>query len=257
MKAVILAGGLGTRMREETEFRPKPMVELGGKPVLWHIMQILAAQGISEFVICTGYKGQMINEYFLNYAIGGQEVKAEPKSELAIELHVIDEDFDWRVTLVDTGPTTMTGGRIHRARPYIGNETFLVTYGDGLANVDIQALQEKHRTLGSIATLTSARPRSRFGVLDIDSSGYVKKFTEKPLSAEWVNIGYMLAEPLLFEYLNNDCVLEQEPLARLSAQGKLGAFKHSGFWQPMDTLREAQSLDELWNQGSAPWKVWN
>jgi glucose-1-phosphate cytidylyltransferase len=257
MKAVLLAGGLGTRMREETEFRPKPMVEVGGKPVLWHIMKILSAQGINEFVVCTGYKSEYISNYFSNYGAVNKDFTVKLGDESSIVYHGSHDEFDWTVTVAYTGAATMTGGRIKRIRPYVGDEPFLCTYGDGIANVDIRALQEFHKQHGRTATMTTTRPFSRFGVVDVQEDGSVGKFREKPQGEDWINIGYFIFESGVFDYLNgDDTILEQEPLHTLADTGQLSAFRHNGFWQPMDTQRESQMLNELWDSGDAPWKVW-
>lgn len=257
MKAVILAGGFGTRMREETEFRPKPMVEIGGKPVLWHIMKILGAQGISEFIVCIGYKGQIIRDYFLNYAYRSQDFTVNLSARSEIIVHGNHGEEQWKVTLADTGNSTMTGGRVFSAQKYLGDERFLITYGDGLADVNLKELESFHKESDSTLTITAAKPRSRFGVLEITSSGKVQRFAEKPEGTEWVNIGYMLAEPSFMSYLDENSVLEEDPLQTLASENKLSAFKHTGFWQPMDTPREAKLLNDLWDSGSAPWKIWN
>ena len=259
MKAVLLAGGLGTRMREETEFRPKPMVEVGGKPVLWHIMKILSAQGINEFVVCTGYKSEHIANYFANYSAVTRDFTVHLGDESKIEYHnKRDESLNWTVTVAYTGATTMTGGRIKRIRDYVGDEPFLCTYGDGIANVDIRALQDFHRAHGRAATITTTRPYSRFGVIDMLDDGSVAKFREKPQTDDWVSIGYFIFEPQIFDYLEGDgTVLEEKPLHTLADKGQLASFRHHGFWQPMDTYRESQQLNDLWNGGKAPWKIWS
>jgi glucose-1-phosphate cytidylyltransferase len=257
MKAVLLAGGLGTRMREETEFRPKPMVEVGGKPVLWHIMKLLSAQGIKEFVICTGYKSEHIANYFANYGALNQDFTVTLGDDSSIVYHDRHEDLDWTVTVAYTGADTMTGGRIKRVRKYVGDEPFLCTYGDGIASVDLRALQEFHSSHGKTATMTTTRPYSRFGVVDINDDGDVASFREKPQTDDWINIGYFIFEPAVFDYIDGDStVLEQEPLHRLADEDQLSAFRHDGFWQPMDTQRESQHLNELWSRGKAPWKIW-
>jgi glucose-1-phosphate cytidylyltransferase len=257
MKAVLLAGGLGTRMREETEFRPKPMVEVGGKPVLWHIMKILSAGGIKEFIICTGYKSEMIADYFANYAARNKDFTITLGDEDSIEVHGSHEELDWKVTVAFTGADTMTGGRIKRVQRYVGDETFLCTYGDGLANVDIPALLAYHRSHGKLGTITTTRPTSRFGVVDIGADGIVSKFREKPQTNDWVSIGYFVLESAVFDTIDgDDTVFEQEPLHRIAEAGDIAAFKHDGFWQPMDTQREYQALNTLWQSGNAPWKVW-
>lgn len=254
MKVVILAGGMGTRIAEETSVRPKPMIEIGDKPILWHIMKIYTHWGFTEFVIALGYKGYVIKEYFANYRLhnadvtfdldnGGVEIK-RPSSE------------PWRVTLVETGMETMTGGRVHRLRPHLGEEPFMLTYGDGVADVDIGGLLKHHRASGRQATVTAVQPSGRFGALDIDG-GVVKEFIEKPRGdGAWINGGFFVFEPSLFDRLDDGAVLEREPLAGLAADGELTAYRHHGFWQPMDTLRDLRLLQELWASGTAPWKVW-
>lgn len=257
MKAVLLAGGLGTRMREETEFRPKPMVEVGGRPVLWHIMKILGQSGISEFVVCTGYKSEYIKNYFSNYGASNLDFTITLGDTSSIQYHGSHDEFDWQVTVADTGLSTMTGGRIKRIQRYVGDEAFLCTYGDGIADVDIRALMEFHKSHGKIATMTTTQPFSRFGVVDLAEDGAVGKFREKPKTEDWINIGYFIFEPAIFDYLDGDAtVLEEEPLHRLAQDGQIAAFRHSGFWQPMDTFRESQMLNDLWNSGTPPWKTW-
>jgi len=257
MKAVLLAGGLGTRMREETEFRPKPMVEIGGRPVLWHIMKILGAQSISDFVVCTGYKSEFIKNYFTNYLAVNSDFTVKLGDRSNIQYHGAHDESDWTVTVADTGANTMTGGRIARIRKYVEGDRFLCTYGDGLADVDIAALLAFHESHGRIATMTAVQPTSRFGVLDIDETGGIGQFKEKPQVEGWINIGYFIFEPEIFDYLGDDStVLEQEPLHRLAADGQIAAYQHTGFWQPMDTYREALMLNEMWDDGEAPWRIW-
>lgn len=258
MKAVLLAGGLGTRMREETEFRPKPMVEVGGRPVLWHIMKILGHHGIKEFVVCTGYKSEYIKNYFSNYGAANLDFTITLGDTSSIEYHGSHDEFDWRVTVADTGLATMTGGRIKRIRDYVGDEPFLCTYGDGIADVDIASLLAFHKAHGKLATMTTTQPLSRFGVVDIEGDGAIGKFREKPKTDDWINIGYFVFEPGVFDYLDGDStVLEEEPLHRLAADGQIAAFQHRGFWQPMDTFRESQMLNDMWSSGAPPWKVWS
>lgn len=256
MKAVLLAGGFGTRMKEETEFRPKPMVEIGGKPVLWHIMKLLSAQGIKDFVICAGYKSEYIKTYFANYGTANLDFTVRLGHPDSIVYHGSHDEFEWTVTVVDTGLDTMTGGRIKRVQEYVGDERFLCTYGDGIANVDLAALVSHHESHGKKATLTTTQLHSRFGVVDVDDEGNVSQFREKPMVNDLVNIGYFIFEPEVFDYLKPNSVLEQEPLRKLATDGEISAFKHSGFWQPMDTQREYQQLNEIWNSGDAPWKIW-
>lgn len=256
MKAVILAGGLGTRMREETEFKPKPMVEVGGKPVLWHIMKVLSSQGIHEFVICAGYRAEVIRDYFLNLRARSLDFTVSYEGDGSIEFHGMLEEKPWKVTVADTGPLTMTGGRIKQIEPYVQGERFFATYGDGIANVNLKELELSHQNSGAIATLTTTRPVSRFGVVDTTSEGMVRSFLEKPKSSELINIGYFIMDPSVFKYLQNDSVLEEEPLRTLASEGKLNSYFHDGFWQPMDTQREAGILNALWSDGHAPWKTW-
>ena len=255
MKAVILCGGLGTRLREQTEFRPKPMVEVGGKPILWHIMKTFAHHGITEFVVCIGYKGEVIKEYFLDYEARNNDFTITLGRSHDLEFHDQHLESDWRVTVADTGHDTQTGGRVKRVQRYVGDERFMVTYGDGVADVDIGQLVAFHEAHGKAATLTSVRPLSRFGVLDLEGGGAVRDFREKPQVDGWVNAGWFVFEPSVFDYLNDDCVLEQAPLEALAKDGELMAYRHDGFWQPMDTYRESKLLNDLWDTG-APWKVW-
>lgn len=255
MQAVILAGGLGTRMREETEFRPKPMVEIGGKPVLWHIMKILAAQGINEFIICAGYKQEIIRDYFLTLREKTQDFTIDFSRGAEVILHEDFPEADWKVTVVDTGAYTMTGGRVKRISRYLRDEPFLITYGDGLADIDLKSLVESHRQSNATLSITTSIPRSRFGVVVSDATGRVNSFLEKPRSSEKVNIGFMLAEHVVLSYLDDSSVLEEEPIQRLVQEGRVNSYFHEGYWQPMDTQRELQALNQLWADG-APWKIW-
>ncbi len=256
MKAVILAGGLGTRLREETEFRPKPMVEIGGKPIIWHIMKNLSEQGISEFVICLGYKGEQIKEFFLNYEALTNDITIQlGENSVTNHLHSSTSE-NWTVTLAETGMYTMTGGRLNKVRQYLGSESFLCTYGDGLADVDIRKLTEFHESHKGLATVTAVQPTNRFGALEIDADSAVTSFEEKPMSDKWVNGGFFIFEKDIFEYLDDECILERAPLEELSKQDELRAFKHQGFGRPMDTHRETQELNQIWNEGMAPWKNW-
>ncbi len=255
MKIVLLAGGLGTRLREETEHRPKPMIEVGGKPVLWHIMKNFSSFGLKEFIVCTGYRGEVIKDYFLNYEARMNDFTAHLGASSQIEYHGGHDESDWKVTVADTGATTMTGGRVKRVGKYIDGR-FMVTYGDGLADVDIAALLKFHEAHGKLATVTTIRPLSRFGVMDLSHDGQVKQFREKPQTDDFVNAGFFVFEPKVLDYLDDECVLEQAPLERLARDGQLMAYKHEGFWQPMDTYREFTMLNEMWDSGSAPWKVW-
>jgi len=255
-KVVILAGGLGSRLAEETEIRPKPMVEIGGRPIIWHIMKIYSRFGLNDFVICLGYKGYLIKEFFSNY-----------------DLHMSDVTFDlsgnptrihqrrtepWRVTLVDTGDTTMTGGRIRRVRDYIGEQDFCLTYGDGVADINIPALLSFHEKHGLPATMTAIQPPGRFGALEIGSNNKILRFREKPEGdGNWINGGFLVLSPKVIDYIKgDDTVFEEEPLQQLSTDGKLAAYRHHGFWAAMDTLRDKRHLEHLWTTGSAPWRTW-
>jgi glucose-1-phosphate cytidylyltransferase len=255
VKVVILAGGLGTRLREETEFRPKPMVEVGGKPVLWHIMKLYAHYGFLDFVICAGYRGSMIKEYFLNYEALTNDFTIQLGSRKDIAFHGAHLESDWAVTVVDTGAETPTGGRVKRIEPFVDEPTFMVTYGDGLADVDVGALLAFHRAHGRLATLTAVQPVSRFGILDLAPDGTVEAFREKPRSLDWVNGGFFVFERGVFDYLCDDHVLEQQTLEGLTRDGQLVAYRHDGFWQPVDTYRELNLLNGLWAKG-APWRCW-
>jgi glucose-1-phosphate cytidylyltransferase len=256
LRAVILAGGLGTRLREETEFRPKPMVEIGGRPILWHIMKTLSTQDINDFVVCLGYKGDQIKDYFLNYDERINDVTVKLGSREIASHHGLAGNENWNVTLANTGMTTMTGGRIHKIRKHLFDETFLCTYGDGLANINIEELVSFHQRHGKIATVTAVNPVTRFGTLEINEEGEVTTFAEKPRDSQWVNGGFFIFEPEIFRYLNDESVLEKEPLEELAKEGQLVAYKHEGFWCPMDTYRETQDLNNLWDDGNAPWKMW-
>ena len=255
MKAIILAGGLGTRISEETSSRPKPMVEIGGKPILWHIMKSYSAHGIHDFVICCGYKGYLIKEYFANYFLHMSDVTFDM---LHNEMEVHQRNVEpWRVTLVDTGEDTMTGGRIKRVASYIGNEDFCCTYGDGVGNVDITSLIKFHRQHGKLATLTATQPPGRFGALRLSGTD-ILSFQEKPQGdGNWINGGFFVLSPRVLEYIDGDqTVWESEPMAGLARDRQIVAFFHSGFWPPMDTLRDKNHLEELWVSGKAPWKAW-
>ena len=257
MKAVILAGGFGSRLSEETQVRPKPMVEIGGKPILWHIMKIYAAHGITEFIVCCGYKGHMIKEYFANYFLYQADCRFDLKANRMEVLHNGVEP--WNVTVIDTGENTMTGGRMKRVRKYIDDETFCLTYGDGVSDVNVNDVIQFHRSHGACATLTAIQPPGRFGALTLASGQtHVHGFREKPGGdGAWVNGGFFVLEPAALDYIGGDStVFEREPLEGLSRDGVLAAYKHSGFWQSMDTLRDKLYLEELWNSGKAPWKIW-
>ena len=255
MKVIILAGGRGTRLQEETVVRPKPMVEIGGRPLLWHIMKSYAAHGFKDFLIACGYKGEMIKEYFGNFFLHESDYVID-LGDGSLEV-VNTGKLDWKVGVVDTGQETMTGGRILRLKEWIGDETFMVTYGDGVGSVDISALARFHAQHGRLATVTAVRPPARFGELVLSGSE-VTEFAEKPQTTEgWINGGFFVFEPGIFDYLDgDDTALERAPLQRLATEGKLLAFRHEGFWQPMDTLREKEQLEQLWASGRAPWKCW-
>jgi glucose-1-phosphate cytidylyltransferase len=256
MKVVILAGGLGTRLSEETSVRPKPMVEIGGMPILWHIMKIYSHYGFNEFIICLGYKGYMIKEYFANYFLHMSDVTIDLKKN-KIETH---QNFSepWKVSLIETGDNTMTGGRIKRIQRYVGDERFMLTYGDGVSNVNLKKLARFHERSGTIVTLTATQPARRFGVLELDRDR-VKTFLEKPPGeGGYINGGFFVCEPKIFDYLENDqTILERAPLESLAKEGQLSAYRHEGFWYPMDTLRDKTYLEEQWATGKAPWKVWD
>ena len=256
MKAVILAGGLGTRLAEETTVRPKPMVEIGGKPMLWHIMKMYSAHGIDEFVVCLGYKGYVIKEYFANYFLHTSDVTFDIQNN-QMSVHQRNAE-PWRVTLVDTGEETMTGGRLKRVAEHVaGEEAFCFTYGDGVADIDIGALTRFHRQHGKLATITAVQPPGRYGALALDGAA-VRGFAEKPPGdGGWINGGFFVLSPRCIEMIEADHTpWESEPLTRLATEGQLMAFEHSGFWQPMDTLREKNLLEQLWLSGKAPWKMW-
>jgi len=256
MKAVILSGGFGSRLSEETSVRPKPMVEIGGKPILWHIMKIYAAHGIEDFVVCLGYKGYMIKEFFANYYLHTCDVSFD-LAKGGLEIHR-SETEPWRVTLVDTGEGTMTGGRLKRVLPYVGEEDFCFTYGDGLADVDITKLVAFHKSHGRRATVTAVQPPGRFGALEIEGEAVVD-FKEKPRGdGGWTNGGFFVLSPELGDYLRDDAtVWEQEPMQALAREGQLASYRHEGFWQAMDTMRDRNHLEELWSTGQAPWRMWS
>ncbi len=260
MKAVLLAGGFGTRISEESGVRPKPMVEVGGKPILWHIMKIYSHYGINDFIICCGYKGNMIKEYFSNYFLFSSDVTFDMKNN-SMKVHRMNAE-PWSVTLVDTGEASMTGGRLKRVKEYIGNETFCLTYGDGVSDVNINELIMHHNNQGVMATLTSVRQHGRFGVFNLPvGESKIKYFKEKPKGdgddTAWINGGFFVLEPGVLDYIEGDStVFEKEPLERLASDGQLCAFRHTGFWQPMDTLRDKNLLENLWNSDTPPWKVW-
>ncbi len=256
MKAVILAGGLGTRISEESHLRPKPMIEIGGMPILWHIMKIYSRHGINEFVICLGYKGYAIKEYFANYFLHSSDVTFHMATN---EMEVHERHAEpWRVTLVDTGLNTLTGGRLKRVQRYVGGGTFCLTYGDGVTDLDITATLRFHREHGRKATLTAIQPPGRYGALQLADDA-VQRFQEKPAGdGAWINGGFFVLEPAVFDYVEGDQTSwETTPLQRLAAEGELRAFQHRGFWQPMDTVRDKNYLEEIWQSGKAPWKIWD
>ncbi len=255
MKAVILAGGFGTRISEETHLRPKPMVEIGGRPVLWHIMKTFSAHGIDDFVICCGYRGYMIKEYFANYALHNSDVTIDMRGN-GVRVHQSSAE-PWSVTLVDTGEQTATGGRLKRVGSYLGDEDFCFTYGDGVSDVDVTALIAFHRKQGTIATITATQPPGRFGVLTMDDAKIVRFEEKPPGDGGWVNGGYFVLSRKAIDYIEgDDTVWEREPMERLAKDGALSAYLHRGFWQPLDTLRDKTLLNDLWASGKAPWKVW-
>ena len=257
MKVVVLCGGLGTRLREETEFRPKPMVEIGGRPILWHIMKIFAHSGYHEFVLCLGYRGNMIKEYFLNYEAMNNDFTICLGRESHIRFNGLHAEQGFEVTLAETGLETMTGGRLRRVSNYIDGETFMLSYGDGVGNIDIKRLLAFHKQHGKIATVTTVTPTSRFGIVEMSGSGQVMKFLEKPRTDTFASAGFFVFEPRIFEYLGGDeCILELDPLQRLAAEGQLMAYEHQGFFYAMDTYREYEYLNDLWAKKQAPWKVW-
>ena len=257
MKAIILAGGFGTRISEESGIRPKPMVEVGDKPILWHIMKIYSKYGINDFIILCGYKSQVIKDYFSRYALYQGDVTFDMKKN-ALEIHKNGVE-DWRVTLVETGENTMTGGRIKKALPYIGNETFCLTYGDGVSNINIKKLIDFHKSHGRLATVTAVQPPGRFGAFYLkQNQTKVENFVEKPKGdGVWISAGFFVLEPEVMNYIKGDeTVWEKEPMEKLSAEGQLSAYRHEGFWQPVDTLRDKITLEKLWDEGNPPWKVW-
>ena len=256
MKVGILAGGYGTRLAEETEVKPKPMVEIGGRPILWHIMMHYSCYGHNQFVIALGYKGEYIKRYMVDYCSLNSNMTINLKSG-SVDLHDRDGIQDWTIELIDTGLHTMTGGRIKRLQPYIGDETFMLTWGDGVSTVDLQKLLAFHRNHGRLITMTAVRPPARYGHLEFDGDR-IHEFTEKPQTAEgWINGAFFVAEPQVFDYIEGDeTQFEKEPLERLAAEGELMAYKHDGFWQCMDTRRDKYVLEKLWDSGEAPWKIW-
>ena len=256
MKAVLLAGGLGTRLREETDVRPKPMVNIGDRPILWHIMKNLSVQGITDFIVATGYKADVIKDYFVNYETLTSDVTVTLGNRHSLVVHGNHDEVDWNITVAYTGDLTNTGGRVLRVRKYLDDEPFFLTYGDGVADISLVALQQTHRQHGKTATISTMQPMSRFGVIDFDDSGDIQAFREKPRLDGWINIGFMILEPRALDYFTDDCVLESGPLAEMAQAGELAAYRHEGYWQPMDTYRESTLLNDLWASGQAPWKNW-
>jgi glucose-1-phosphate cytidylyltransferase len=257
LKAVILAGGFGTRLSEETGVKPKPMVEIGDRPILWHIMKIYSAAGINDFIICLGYKGHIIKEYFANYSLHLSDITFDLKNNRTHVHH--NETEPWKVTLVHTGESTLTGGRIKRIRSYLGNETFCLTYGDGVSNIDIKALIQFHKAQKTLVTLTAVQPPGRFGAFNLGPGQHkIVTFKEKPQGdGAWVNGGFFVVETAALDYIDGDeTVWEREPMESLAREGRIAAYRHHGFWQPMDTLRDKNVLEKLWASGTAPWKVW-
>ena len=258
MKVVILAGGFGTRISEESYLKPKPMIEIGGKPILWHIMKYYSSYGYNEFIICCGYKQVVIKEFFANYYLHMSDITFDFRADNKIAIHNNYAE-PWRVTLIDTGLNTMTGGRIKRIEPYIGDETFLLTYGDGLSDVNMSALVDFHKQNQGIITLTAVQPGGRFGAIDTDEDSRVRNFNEKIKGdSGWINGGFMVLEPSIFSYIDGDeTMFEREPIKCVVSEGKMMAYKHSGFWQCMDTMRDKELLEKIWLSGNAPWKRWS
>jgi glucose-1-phosphate cytidylyltransferase len=257
VKVVILCGGQGTRLREETEFRPKPLVDIGGRPVLWHIMKFYAHFGFKEFVLCLGYRGQMIKEYFLNYEAMNSDFTIGLGTTHSVEYHDLHGEQDYKVTLLDTGLETATGGRVQRTKPYVKDDLVLVTYGDGLIDIDLKAAIAFHKKHGKKATVTTVRPTSRFGIVELGAGNNVERFLEKPKVEGWASAGYFIFNRSIYDYLTGDgCILEREPLERLAKEGQLMAYQHEGFFFAMDTYREYLQINDIWNAGKAPWKVW-
>lgn len=257
MKVVILAGGFGTRISEESYLKPKPMIEIGGKPILWHIMKIYSAYGFNEFVICAGYMQEVIKDYFASYFIRNSDVTFDlsNKDNIVIRNNVAEP---WKVSVIDTGLTTMTGGRIKRIKDYLGNEPFLLTYGDGVSDINIRDLVAFHKKHGKMVTMSATQPEGRFGVIDMDSNNLVHSFREKSQAdTGFINIGFMVCNPETIDYIKDDLTsFEREPLENIAKEGQLMCFKHNGFWQCMDTMRDKEKLERLWSKGDAPWKVW-
>jgi len=256
MKAVILAGGLGTRISEETHLKPKPMIEIGGRPILWHIMKLYSAHGVNDFIICCGYKGYVIKEYFANYFLHMSDVSFD-MSNNTMQVHQQKAE-PWKVTLVDTGDDTQTGGRLKRIAKYLGDEDFCFTYGDGVGDIDIRKLIDFHKQSGRKATLTATQPPGRFGAISLDGTT-IRNFQEKPQGdGSWINGGYFVLSPTVIDYIDGDeTIWERQPMEQLAKEGEFNAYFHKGFWQPMDTLRDKNLLEELWDAGKAPWKIWS
>lgn len=257
MKVLLLAGGYGTRLSEETDIRPKPMVEIGGKPILWHIMKIYSHYGYNEFVVLLGYKGYCIKEYFANYFLHQSDVTLDISTG---KMEVLNNSSEpWKITLLDTGTESMTGGRVKRAQEFVGHEPFMLTYGDGVSNINIEELVKFHKSHGRLMTMSSAQPDGRFGALNIEENNSVSSFQEKPKGdGGWINAGFFICEPKVFDYITDgdSTIFEQAPLQNLAKDGEIFTFKHNGFWKPMDTLRDKQELQKLWDNKKAPWKVW-
>ena len=256
MKVVILAGGLGTRISEETVYKPKPMVLIGDKPILWHIMKIYASHGFTDFIICCGYKGHVIKEYFANYLLQESDFTINTKTN-KMQIHTSSSE-NWNVTLVNTGELTMTGGRVKRIKEYLNDEPFFLTYGDGVGDIDVSGLLAFHQKSGRKATLTATKPFGRFGVIDITDNGQISSFKEKNKEdVSWINGGFLVLEPSVLDYIDGDeTVFEKDPLEKLTSEGQLGAYQHDGFWRAMDSLNDKNVLEEYWNTGNAPWKIW-
>lgn len=257
MKVLILAGGFGTRLSEETDIRPKPMVEIGGKPILWHIMKIYSSYAFNEFVVLLGYKGYYIKEYFANYFLHQSDVTIDMQTG---KMEVLNNSSEpWKITLLDTGLDTMTGGRVKRAESIVGNESFMLTYGDGVSDINIEELVKFHKSHGKAMTITSVQPEGRFGALNIDDNNQVREFTEKPKGdGNWINAGFFVCEPEVFNYITegDSAIFEQAPLMQMAKDGEIFTFKHEGFWKPMDSLKDKNDLNKLWDSGKAPWKTW-
>jgi glucose-1-phosphate cytidylyltransferase len=256
MKVVILAGGLGTRLSEETVLKPKPMVEIGGMPILWHIMKTYSKYGFNDFVVCLGYKGFVVKEYFANYFLHKSDVTINLKTN-SVEVHDTQAE-PWKITLVDTGDNSMTGGRIKRIQKHIGNETFMLTYGDGVADININTLVDFHKKNKKYCTVTAVQPSGRFGLLNISEENQVNSFFEKPKGdGSWINGGYFVCEPQIFDFIEgDDTIWEKNPMEKIATEGQMCSYKHQGFWRPMDTLKDKMDLNEMWNENKAPWKIW-